>query len=388
MSGQILLIDDDPKFRRIAVLAANEYGFSTCQAATLRDAEMELQCGKFDLIVVDGQLPDGDGLSFVSKQRRLGNKSKVLFISAHMKDSTSFNTLTADLQVEMVLPKPVSLKVLSEEFRKVLVPDEDIEGQDNNSELKTSALEYERELPVRLEELSNCMIELMSEPKSTELQAESIRMAHNLKGSAGSFGFDELGDTMGQVEALLLCFQQQLRIFPDRFALRKLVAAKGLVSFAFEEIASTLPPAKSISANRKHIPCVLLLDRDNDFIHRAESLLSSDGILVYAFKDTIHALDVAYNLQPDVIMIGSEIFEHEGQSFSQELIRQPWFSRKTSILVFGSSERLNVPRDSRTGVKRFANKSMTNIQLLDLLHHYIRTDCEPLHHNRGALVTQ
>lgn len=74
---RILLIDDDPNFRAMASGILKEKDIEVISAASAREAKIELMQGHFDLMIVDGILPDMDGLSFIEEQRKNERHSSI-----------------------------------------------------------------------------------------------------------------------------------------------------------------------------------------------------------------------------------------------------------------------------------------------------------------------
>jgi DNA-binding response OmpR family regulator len=73
----ILIIEDDDQVRQILVdNIASKGGFLSTQAATLSEAARYLDAAdaRFDSIILDVNLPDGDGLDFCAKLRKLGKR--------------------------------------------------------------------------------------------------------------------------------------------------------------------------------------------------------------------------------------------------------------------------------------------------------------------------
>jgi HPt (histidine-containing phosphotransfer) domain-containing protein len=68
-------------------------------------------------------------------------------------------------------------------------------------------VEYESELPERLGRLCQQLRTVQQRPRDTVLFAEVRREAHELAGTAGSFGFDDLTVLGNQLEAALLKWQ-------------------------------------------------------------------------------------------------------------------------------------------------------------------------------------
>lgn len=81
----ILLIDDHPIFRAGLVAAlrdSGEYG-SIGETGSLREARVALRDGKWDIILLDLNLPDGSGLDLLEPLQALSPPPKTLILSMH-----------------------------------------------------------------------------------------------------------------------------------------------------------------------------------------------------------------------------------------------------------------------------------------------------------------
>lgn len=113
----ILLIEDDRGLREGIALAleAEEYAFTLC--GSLREAERFLETGRFDLALLDINLPDGNGYELLKKIRREGN-CPVIILTANDLEMDEVRGLA--LGAEDYITKPFSLMVLRARITKVL----------------------------------------------------------------------------------------------------------------------------------------------------------------------------------------------------------------------------------------------------------------------------
>lgn len=80
----ILIVDDDHDLRlTLAEQLGLEGEFTTAEAATLQEAEALLSApdARFDLVILDITMPDGDGRDFCAKMRQLGHKMPVIMLT-------------------------------------------------------------------------------------------------------------------------------------------------------------------------------------------------------------------------------------------------------------------------------------------------------------------
>ena len=69
MEPRILLIEDEPGTRFGFVKYLSRAGFEMCEAGNLSQAELKFSSQQFDGVILDINLPDGNGLDFIEKVR-------------------------------------------------------------------------------------------------------------------------------------------------------------------------------------------------------------------------------------------------------------------------------------------------------------------------------
>ena len=106
---QILIVEDDPALSQGIRLALGQEGRQFVQAGTIGQAERELAERTFDLLILDLNLPDGNGLDLLS---RLRDRSAlpVLILTAN----------DLELGADDYVTKPFSLAVLRARVNSLL----------------------------------------------------------------------------------------------------------------------------------------------------------------------------------------------------------------------------------------------------------------------------
>jgi len=62
---RILIVEDDSAFRHCVAVFCAGHGFEVSEAGTLDEASRQLDARDFDAVLLDMNLPDGDGLSLL-----------------------------------------------------------------------------------------------------------------------------------------------------------------------------------------------------------------------------------------------------------------------------------------------------------------------------------
>ena len=79
---RILLIEDEPEMARLVAGNIAKGGFLVDRVGSCEDARMALDVERFDLVLLDRRLPDGDGLSLLARIRARQPGAPVILLSA------------------------------------------------------------------------------------------------------------------------------------------------------------------------------------------------------------------------------------------------------------------------------------------------------------------
>ncbi len=79
---KILFIDDDAAIQVLATAMMNAGTFEVFSAKQTSEAEKILTQKMIDVIVCDVMMPEEDGLQYVTRLRKSGNKTPILMLSA------------------------------------------------------------------------------------------------------------------------------------------------------------------------------------------------------------------------------------------------------------------------------------------------------------------
>jgi len=203
--GVVELVDDDNFVRKAALAALQHFGYRVLLAAD-GDQALEVfreQNYEINLIVLDMTMPGMSGDETYRRLRALCPDVKVLLSSAYDEEEVSDRiTITS---VAGFLHKPYDPEQLGAKVKHLL------EGADAStpvmiapdSELAAIQTSFRQRLPARLEALAAALCEAQAHPGSDEALQAAHRIAHMLKGTVGSYGFDELAIVLEGIETTL-----------------------------------------------------------------------------------------------------------------------------------------------------------------------------------------
>jgi PAS domain S-box-containing protein len=203
--GVILVVDDDDFVRKAALAALQHFGYRVLLAAD-GDGALEIfraHHDEMDLIVLDMTMPGMSGDETYRRLRALCPDVKVLLSSAYNEEEVSDRVTIAS--VAGFLPKPYDPEQLGAKVKHIL------EGAEASTsvtmapdpELAAVHASFRQRLPSRLEALSAALREAQAKPGSHEALQAAYHIAHMLKGTVGSYGFDELAMVLEEMETTL-----------------------------------------------------------------------------------------------------------------------------------------------------------------------------------------
>lgn len=115
---KLLIIEDDASLREIMQRALIKEGYVVETAPTYFDACDKIAGYRYDCIMLDIMLPDGNGLKILEQIKGMGKNDRVIIISA--KDSLDDKIAGLDLGADDYLPKPFYMAELQARIKSVL----------------------------------------------------------------------------------------------------------------------------------------------------------------------------------------------------------------------------------------------------------------------------
>ncbi len=107
---KILVIEDDPTVRLLVKKALEHHGGTISEADTAEEGEKMAMERRYDMIVLDLRLPDGNGHDICENIRENGIKTPVLILSADHETDIKVKNLNAG--ADDYLTKPFSIEEL------------------------------------------------------------------------------------------------------------------------------------------------------------------------------------------------------------------------------------------------------------------------------------
>ncbi|BEP57505.1 two-component system response regulator PilR (NtrC family) [Variovorax boronicumulans] len=112
--AQILVIDDEPDLRTLYELTLLREGYRVEAAGSVSEAWQHLEAGRFDAVITDMRLPDGEGMEIIHRIQKDQRSERCVVMTAYGSAENAVEALKAG--AFDYLTKPVDLK----QFRAVV----------------------------------------------------------------------------------------------------------------------------------------------------------------------------------------------------------------------------------------------------------------------------
>lgn len=120
MPPRILVVDDEAPMRELLRIILEAEGYHVAEASTLSEAHAQLHRNRFDLVVCDIYLPDGNGLELIRTARQNNQETPFVVITAHTTPAQAIIALREG--AVDYLSKPFDVEVLKAVVGKHLAP--------------------------------------------------------------------------------------------------------------------------------------------------------------------------------------------------------------------------------------------------------------------------
>lgn len=118
IKGKVLCVEDDPVAQFMFADVVTKAGGACEKATSIAEATKQIQDQKFDLVILDRRLPDGDGLLLINAIQRSQPNCRIMVISA--LDETRDKDLGIGLGAAEYLAKPIDPVELGNLIHKLL----------------------------------------------------------------------------------------------------------------------------------------------------------------------------------------------------------------------------------------------------------------------------
>lgn len=196
LQGHILIVDDVADIRALLLHMLKDSGL-TCESAENGIEAIKLASTKpFDLILMDQQMPEMDGITAAEQLRKAGFNNPIIRLSADVYDMQHTKLVTG--LFDATLTKPIAKEALKQALQQFLAP---VEIQ--TAKTPKSFEEVDEELEILKKEYKTSLLQKISELQQlfADAQYEQLKMElHKIKGTSACFEFTALSNAASQCE--------------------------------------------------------------------------------------------------------------------------------------------------------------------------------------------
>ncbi len=330
-NGSILLAGDDLEFPVTMTSLLESCGVPARVALAREEASAILEREKIAVIVVSSRLTDGDGLGWIEALRGRGLATPIVFVSGDWMEPEQFKRVTQELKVTLVVHVPINATVLAQTLaRMVGVSESKVQNLDT-PELNQLQSSYGASLPEKVRTLAQALHRVRRQPDDSGAFVEARLLAHRLKGSAGSFGFDMVGDAAARLEEAL--DQVELK-GPSRAeawsriasVLTELVRAADRAAGEAAQHESLVPGAR-----------VLVVDDDVAFLDAVAHVARRSVLGILTARDQDEALRLAQRTVIDAALLDLHLERGSGEELARRLRALPGYENLPMAFISGDT---------------------------------------------------
>jgi signal transduction histidine kinase/DNA-binding response OmpR family regulator len=190
VANKVLLADDHPNNRELISILLKRMNITVTEVENGKQALDTIYYQKFDLILLDIHMPQMNGTEALKKIRASGNYTPVIALTA--------NNMKHEIEHYMRLgfsdhlAKPISRQHLINKLSLYLNKQGEIDIPLHQGDMLRLIKDYQEDLREQVVDL-----QLALEQRDLTVISE---IAHRIRGSAGSFGFDIIGQKFADIE--------------------------------------------------------------------------------------------------------------------------------------------------------------------------------------------
>lgn len=110
---RVLIVDDEVEITTQLKIGLKGYGFSISTSNNALDVLSNFRPGMYDLAIVDIRMPEMNGFELYRELRKIDSQLPIWFLTAFDIHVKEFESMFPDLDVNMIVRKPVSISDLA-----------------------------------------------------------------------------------------------------------------------------------------------------------------------------------------------------------------------------------------------------------------------------------
>ncbi|MCC5851482.1 MAG: response regulator [Alkalimonas sp.] len=195
LQGQVLVVDDVADIRLLVADLLEQSGLTVTQAENGEQATQLAQQQRYDLILMDMNMPVLDGAEATRRLRQVGLQLPILALTADVLPEDKAVFLQAGCNE--VLTKPIDPPELYQMVQQYLQGQPQVEAKPDKAQAAIKRIEalkqsYLQQLPAQLQQLQAFV--------AKQDEAQILGLLHQIKGTAGSFGLAAISQCAARLE--------------------------------------------------------------------------------------------------------------------------------------------------------------------------------------------
>lgn len=372
MTYTILLLDDDERFRKLVVPRLKAKDINVLEAGSGKQADDLAASNKIDALVIDGVLPDTDGITWLRKYRSSEPNKPVIYISAFWQSTDAYQVLTSELGVSQIVHKPVIPGVFAEQvaaelMRSQWTPSSNEQKDDPIAlELEELSREYIESLPDEIRKIEEAL-EKAQDPNQRAQELQVTRLcSHKLRGTAGSFGLTSLGDLMGQMEDRIRSLNDVYENLDESFwsemadiiATCRNIIEKNAGASPQKMAATTRVVSQQAAASQRALARILVVDDDPHFLDYVEKIVSQRLIEVVRASTPEEALQLLKQKSVDAIILDLNLARVKSFELAKDLRELPGVEHIPLAFVSSDASLDDRVQAAQLGASLYLNKPL------------------------------
>ena len=190
MGNKVLLADDHPNNRELISILLKRMNISVTEVENGKQVLDTIFYQKFDLILLDIHMPQMDGTEALKQIRAVGNYTPVIALTANNMKHEIEHYIRLGFSDH--LTKPISRQLFINKLSLYLNKHSEIDSPLHQGDRLRLIKDYQQDLREQLVNLQQAL-----EQRDLTVISE---IAHRIRGSAGSFGFDIISQKFADIE--------------------------------------------------------------------------------------------------------------------------------------------------------------------------------------------
>jgi len=369
----VVLVVEDNRANQIVVAGMLErLGLEPALASGGQEAIDLLTLRRFDLILMDCNMPDMDGFQTTAAIRSMGDNpvslTPIIAMTANVQEGDAERCLAAGM--DDYLPKPLKLSALRDKLcgwidrRSGEMPEPRIPvaaAPEDPPRLDEAFLEdlratlgssFARMLAVFREDLP-AYIEALQQGLDAQSAERVINVAHTIKGSAANIGAQRLSEVCKRIEAAAgngdLDTAAELHV---------LATAEGAELVRLLDRHGAVEPETSRRDTASHPACILVVDDDRATRFALRNVLEEEGYVVVEAHDGSNALDRCRERTPDLILMDARMPVMDGFSACQFIKEHEEYAHIPVLIITGLEDDDSIERAFAVGATDYVSKPL------------------------------